>query len=474
MRMRRLLLIALAMLAVLALAPDARADLDPVARAMGVARIDSVEFSGTGFAYAVGQAYQPGGAWPKLNLPRFTRTDDYARAAHSFDFALSRAEVRGGGAIPQIGEVRRTGGVSGEQAWNVAYPQGAATQAPPAAYQHDLWTSPHGIVKAAVADKATMSGATFQIAREGRFRARATVNGQNLVEKVESWIDNPVLGDMAVVTTYSEYRDHGGVKFPARITQSMGGYPVLELNVREVKINGVAVAVPSPIAPAAIAVTVDKAADGVWFLHGGSHHSVAIEMRDHVVLFEAPLGDGRTLAVLDAVKKTIPGKPIRHAVVTHHHFDHSGGLRAAASDGATLVVPEASRAFYEQAYAAPRALAPDALARAGKTATFETYRGDRHVLTDGARTVEIHLLRDNIHAEGFVVGYLPKEKILIVADAFSPRAPVTQTPANINPSTKNLWENIDRLKLDVQTVLPIHGRMVKVDELKLEAGVHTH
>jgi glyoxylase-like metal-dependent hydrolase (beta-lactamase superfamily II) len=84
------------------------------------------------------------------------------------------------------------------------------------------------------------------------------------------------------------------------------------------------------------------------------------------------------------------------------------------------------------------------------------------------------VLKGSVHAEEFIIGYLRKEKILIVADAFSPRAPITQTPANINPNTKNLWENIDRLKLDIQTVLPIHGRMVKVDELKLEAGVHTH
>ena len=116
MRMRLFVVIGLALLAALTLAPAARADLDQVGQAMGVARVDSVQFSGTGFAYAVGQAYQPGQAWPKLNLPRFTRIDDYVRAAHSFDFALSRAEVRGGGAIPQIGEVRRTGGVTGEQA----------------------------------------------------------------------------------------------------------------------------------------------------------------------------------------------------------------------------------------------------------------------------------------------------------------------------------------------------------------------
>jgi glyoxylase-like metal-dependent hydrolase (beta-lactamase superfamily II) len=320
-----------------------------------------------------------------------------------------------------------------------------------------------------MADKAAMSGSTFQIAREGRFRARATVNGQNLVEKVESWVGNPVLGDMVVVSTYSDYRDHGGVKFPGRITQTMGGFPSLELNVTEVKVNAGSVAVPSPIAPATVEVKVDKAADGVWFVHGGSHHSVAIEMRDHVVVFEAPLGDGRANAALDAIRKTVPGKPIRYVVPTHHHFDHSGGLRAAAAGDAVLVVPDISKAFYEQAYAAPRTLGPDSLSRSGKQAKFETYR-DKHVFSDGARSVEIHALKDNVHAEGFVIGYLPAEKILIVADAFSPRAPITRTPANINPATKSLWENIQRLKLDVQTVLPIHGRMVKVDELRLEAG----
>ena len=473
MRTLRLVMIGLAMTVAMALASEARADLDAVAQAMGVAKLDNLQVSGAGYSYAVGQAFQPGQAWPKLNLARFTRTDDYARNGYSFDYFLSRAEPQGGGAIPPVGEVRRTGGVSGDQAWNLVYPQGSAAQAPAAAYQHDLWTSPHGIVKAAIADKAVMSGSTFAIVREGRFRARATVNAANLVEKVESWMDNPVLGDMVVVTTYSDYKDYGGVKFPGRITQSAGGFPALDLNVADVKVNAGSVTAPSPIAPATVQVTVDKAADGVWFLHGGSHHSVAIEMSDHVVLFEAPLGDGRTNAVLEAVKKTIPTKSIRFVVPSHHHFDHSGGLRAAAATDAVLVMPERTRPFFEQAYAAPRTLNPDTLAKSGKQARFATYR-DKHVLSDGTQTLELHVLRGNVHAEEFIVGYLPKDKILIVADAFSPRAPVTQTPANINPSTKNLWENIERLKLDVQTVLPIHGRMVKVDELKLEAGAHTH
>jgi len=192
-------------------------------------------------------------------------------------------------------------------------------------------------------------------------------------------------------------------------------------------------------------------------------------MRDHVILFECPLGDARTLAVIAAVKQAIPGKPIRTAVNTHHHFDHSGGLRACAAEGAAIVTHAMNRPYFEAAYAAPRTLSPDALSRSGKTAAFMTFE-DKHVLTDGERVVELHRVKDNSHNDALIVGYLPKEKILLVADAFSPREPITAVPARLNPFTTNLWANLQQLKLDVDTVLPIHGRMVKVEELRLAAG----
>ncbi len=169
----------------------------------------------------------------------------------------------------------------------------------------------------------------------------------------------------------------------------------------------------------------------------GSHNSVAVEMRDHVVLFEAPLGDGRANAVMNAVKAALPGKPIRYVVASHHHFDHSGGLRAAAAEGAVIVMPEASKGYFERAYMNTHLINPDSLAKSGRSARFETY-GDKHVLSDGTRTLELYLIKNNLHSDGYVLGYLPKEKIIIQADAFSPRAPITQTPAVINPSTKNL------------------------------------
>ena len=166
-------------------------------------------------------------------------------------------------------------------------------------------------------------------------------------------------------------------------------------------------------------VAVEKLADGVYYLKGGSHHSVAIDQRDHIVVVEAPQDEARSLAVIAKVKETIPNKPIRYLVNTHAHFDHSGGLRTYVAEGATIVTHEMNRPYYEQAWAAPRTLNPDRLAKANKPATFETFT-DKHVLTDGRRTIEIHQIAGSGHNDAFAMVYLPAEKILIEVDAWAP------------------------------------------------------
>ena len=126
---------------------------------------------------------------------------------------------------------------------------------------------------------------------------------------------------------------------------SQGGFPTLDLTVKEVQPNAAAdIQVPDNVRSAAERVTTDKVADGVWYVAGGSHHSVAIEMKDHLILVEAPLNDGRTVPVIEAVKKLAPGKPIRYVINSHNHFDHSGGLRAAAAEGATIITQAENQA----------------------------------------------------------------------------------------------------------------------------------
>ena len=165
-----------------------------------------------------------------------------------------------------------------------------------------MWITPHGVLKAAQRNKATAQarsdGTTaLTFSEPGRFNATVIVGADGLVQRVDSRAPDAVLGEVDVVTKYSNYRDVGGVKFPGRIEQSMAGMPVLDVQVREVEPNAaVDIVVPDAVRTATERVTTEKIADGVWFVGGGSHNSVAIEMKDHLVLVETPLNDGRSAA----------------------------------------------------------------------------------------------------------------------------------------------------------------------------------
>ena len=149
----------------------------------------------------------------------------------------------------------------------------------------------------------------------GRFKVNAIVNDRNLVEKVESWTTNPVLGDMLVETTYADYQDFSGVKFPTKITQKTGGFPSLDLTVSDVQPNAaVDIQVPDNVRQAAVRVQAQQVSDGIWYLAGGTHHSVLMEMKDYVVVVEGPQNDERAIAVIAEVKKLVPTKPIKYVV----------------------------------------------------------------------------------------------------------------------------------------------------------------
>ncbi len=448
--------------------------------AMGGSDLRSIQFSGTGSGATFGQAFRPGEAWPRITYTQFSRVADYANAALREDAARSRAEPTGGGAVPLMGtgEQRTSGWLRGASAWNVA---GGNTNPAPlvvSGRMHDLWTTPHGVIKAALAHPSTVrqvkdgdrSLTAVSFAVPGRFTATARINAQGLVEQIDSMQPNPVMGDTASTIRFSDYRLIDGVQFPMRIRQDMGGYPVLDLTVSEVKPNvAPGIEVPASVVSASERVATEKAADGVWFLAGGSHNSVAIEMRDHMMVVESPLYDGRAEPMLAEVRRLANGKPIRYVVNSHHHFDHSGGLRTAVAEGATLVTSQQARPFFEKVLANPNRIAPDAMEKSGRKASVIGVDGKR-VFSDGVRTVEVHDIKDGVHANGFLMVYLPREKILIEADAFTPGPPNAAPPAQPNGNNVNLVENLDRLQMQVDTILPLHGRIVKLADLYNAVG----
>lgn len=481
--MKKTVILSVAILALMAgsgEAQDGKAVLEAVAKRMGATDLKTMQYAGSGSNYAVGQSPSPGAPWPRFNVISYTRRMNFETHSLVDEVVRTQAEdpPRGGGGQPLMGEQRVALFVSGTHAWNQVGNTPVPRPWERAERLLQLWISPHGVIKAALANNAAvqsrmeagkkMLGISF--ASAGLSRVNAMVNDRDLVERVEAWVDHPVLGDMRVETSYGDYREFAGVQFPTRIRQSQGGFPTLDITVSQVQPNvPVDIQVPEAVRDSVVRVDVRKVSDGVWYLTGGTHHSVAVEMQDHVIVVEGPLYDGRAMAVIAEVKKAVPNKPIKYLVNTHHHFDHSGGIRAFAAEGAIIITHDINKPFWEQTFAAPRTLNPDRLAQSGRKASFETL-GDKRVLTDGVRTVEIYHIKGSTHTDGLIMAYLPKERLLIEADAYTPAPPNTPPPARANPFSVNLYENIERLKLAIDQVLPIHGRMVPLAELQRAIG----
>jgi glyoxylase-like metal-dependent hydrolase (beta-lactamase superfamily II) len=459
-------------------AQQADALLKRVSQAMGAEPVNSIKYTAEGVGFTFGQAYVPGMPWPMITVHSQVRTINYETGSMREEITLSRAEPKGGGGYPLSGQQKNEGYVSGNFAWNVAGGNPVAGPRFVVDRNHQLWITPHGVVRAALKNGAKVDFvkrdgkqfAAISFSQPGIFSAIAYVNADNLIERVESRVPEPVYGEVTVVTTYTDYRDFGGLKYPAIIQQWVGPHPTLDVVVKEAQANAPAdITAPDAVKSATERVTSEKVADGVWFIGGGSHNSVVIEMKDHIVLVEAPLYDGRTLPVLEEAKKLVPGKPIRYVINSHQHHDHSGGLRAAAADGAIIVTQAANRPYLEKAFATPVSIRPDKYAAAKATAKFLEVK-DRHTMTDGTRTLEIERITDSVHNDTFLMVYLPKEKLLIEADAYTPLAVGAQPPATPSANHVNLIENIEKKKLAIDKILPLHGRVVPVADLYTAAS----
>ncbi len=228
------------------------------------------------------------------------------------------------------------------------------------------------------------------------------------------------------------------------------------------------VSVPDSVRTATFPIEVEPAevAPGVWLLGGSSHNSVAIEFEDYVAVVEAPLDEARNLAVIEAVVRLVPQKPIRFLVNTHQHHDHIGGLRTYMHIGATIITHWKNYDFYTRDVLnyAPRTLNPDMVSLWPPTELAEGYQyetvRENYWLNDGTRSMHISYVHPLAHAEGMLMAYLPNERLLIEADLFDP--PTLGGPRRTEPTAANrsLYRHVQRLGLDVDTIVPIHGRPV--------------
>lgn len=289
--------------------------------------------------------------------------------------------------------------------------------------------------------------------------------------RYESLSDHPVLGDVVLGWAFPEYREVEGMRFPARRVLTSNGR-VTQEDAYEVRVNPppkpsrfAFPAAEAPVAPdSASSAPVRALGEGVWLLQGllGSWNALAVDLGDHVVVVEAPGSPEATAEALRRIATVAPGKPVRTVVMTHHHADHSGGLRAYLAEGATALVPAGDEAFVRRLAAAPRTIRPDALSRAPREPVVEGVDGRRE-LSGGGRRLVLLPAGPNAHAEAMLLAWLPESGTLFQADLLIlPERGVAPGIA----ANRELLATLRRLRLEPRLIAGVHGRTATMAELE--------
>jgi glyoxylase-like metal-dependent hydrolase (beta-lactamase superfamily II) len=483
------------------------------AREIGEANLKCVTYSGTGYAGAVGQTFENAVNvdWPRIDaLANYTRSINWETGTSKETFdrkpGLSPAAWKYGlgwqGGTPTQRAVRQTHVVNGRYAWHIDGDADPVAVPPELAelYRLDLWLNPPGFLKAARLPGANPvalwrweqieKGRDGNVVRPekvhvvaitmlGKYRVDATINSKNQITRIKTTVSEPALGDFNVEHESTTQTAFGNVKWPVvwhshhgwddnwQFYRQSTGHNGYGGNFPSVQPN--ACGDPVPVPPSVVQakfetpVTVDEIAEGVYLMGGGPANSYMVEFGDFVAVFEAPVNEERSLAVIEAIAKLAPGKPIRWLVSSHPHFDHIGGLRTYLHIGSTVVAHMKNIAFLNRDVLSyePRTVKPDIVSRWPPTEVAEGYNyeavQENYVITDNTRILRVYYVQPLQHVEGMLLMYLPKERIVFQADLFDTHEPPRAAQL---PAMRSLAAQVARMKLDVEVLAPVHGKPV--------------
>jgi glyoxylase-like metal-dependent hydrolase (beta-lactamase superfamily II) len=297
------------------------------------------------------------------------------------------------------------------------------------------------------------------------------------------------MGDANFDATYTDWRDVNGVKFPFHINYTLNGQKVFETQIDSITFN-TQIAADTFNVPAAVrgkapppqatlakvpnqwilrrlasgfyldsdALYTDDGkslqlvdiAPNISHVTGGSHNTLIVATNDYLVAFDAPGDDGQSQWVINAAKQKYPGKSFRYVVLTHHHIDHAGGIRAFAADGATIVTGQGNGAFFRRVLAAPAGSNPYRLA-SFTPKVIEV--ANKWTVNDGGRVIEAYLI-ETPHAAGYLIPYVPDARLAFVTDLWNPGGMI---PAMPNPLMVSVVRGMERAGIQPERFAGGHG-----------------